>query len=886
MTAQSLLGRLPAGPIAIRLRRALPRIAALLLSATLAACGGSANAPPPPEGGPVLPVPPTITQQPADATVTAGQPASFSVAATGTAPLAYQWQRSNVDIVGATSTTYTLPATVLGDSGATFRAVVSNVAGSATSNTATLTVTAAAPVLTITQQPASLTVAAGTQASFTVGASCSSGTLAIRWQRSTAGGAFADIAGATAAMYAFAAATGDSASQFRAALDCSGQAATTSNAATLTVTAAASATLSLYPLNGLRDQARIVGTTVIDQLADGSTVFFVRSQLMRLSVDRSTITTIAGSQQTDGYADGPGATALFSQPFGLAHDATGVIYVADRNNHVIRRVALDGTVSTIAGSAGQSGSSDGSGVAARFREPSGIVLAPDGDLYVADNGNNTIRRVTTAGVVTTYAGSGTAGFADGVPATAQFNQPFGVAAAANGDLIVSDRANYRVRRIVRSGNAAGVVETLAGSGATTSPGADGIGAAAEIPYPSAVYVRGNIVFVRDNSVLIRQIDLTTRAVTTFTGSRALGEGFADGPPAAARFRNGGFGLTGGLAGGLLVGDDRGLRSVDAAGNVTTIAAGNSFETDAGTGVLAQLPFTAMAVTVDSSGRVANYDNVSRAVRRVDAAGNVSLVAGLTGSYGGVFDGTGSAAQFVDAGISIAAAASDVLYVGDTSVLRRIASDGTVTTIAGSTATFGGVDGQGAAARFNRLFGLAVGPGGDVFVADAGNNAIRRVDAMGNVSTYAGVMGQSGRVDGAIAVARLQLPYKVAFTPDGTLWFTDGVPGSEVLRRVSPDGTTVSTVAGAGSGMGISALAADVSGLLYYMVNSNIARTGGLYVYNPATDSSTLLLPSSINGITVLGNVNPLLPFVGSIAVLGPKRILVSGATQLLVVTLP
>jgi len=401
-----------------------------------------------------------------------------------------------------------------------------------------------------------------------------------------------------------------------------------------------------------------------------------------------------------------------------------------------------------------------------------------------------------------------------------------------------------------------------------------------------VFVRGNDVFVRDNSVLIRRIDLTTRAVTTFSGSRALGEGFADGPPAVARFRNGGFGLTGGPAGGLLAADDRGLRSIDAAGNVTTIAGGNSFETDAGTGVLVQLPFTAMAVTVDSSGRVANYDNVSRAVRRVDATGNVTLVAGLTGSYQGVVDGTGSAAQFVDAGISIAAAPNDVLYVGDTTVLRRIASDGTTTTIAGSTATFGGADGQGGAALFNRLFGLAVAPNGDVFVGDAGNNAIRRVDTLGNVTTYAGVIGQSARVDGAIAVARLQLPYKVALTPDGTLWFTDGIPGSEVLRRVSPDGTTVSTVSGAGSGMGISALAADPSGLLYYMVNSNIARAGGLYVYNPATDSSTLLLPSSINGVTVLGNVNPLLPFSGSIAVLGPKRILVSGGTQLLVVTLP
>ena len=320
--------------------------------------------------------------------------------------------------------------------------------------------------------------------------------------------------------------------------------------------------------------------------------------------------------------------------------------------------------------------------------------------------------------------------------------------------------------------------------------------------------------------------------------------------------------------------------------MTTFAAANSYETDAGSGVLAQLPFSAGSVAVDSSGRVANYDNGSRAVRRVDAMGNVSLVAGLTGGYHGVVDGRGSAAQFGDAGLSIAAAPNDVLYVGDSFVVRRIASDGTVSTVAGSTAQFGGVNGQGGAARFNRLFGLAVGPNGDVFAADAGNGAIRRIDAAGNVTTYAGVLGTSGFVDGPIAQARLRLPYKLAFTPDGTLWFADGLPGSELLRRVSPDGSTLSTNATAGGGLGIAAIATDSAGLVYYMSNANLARSGGLFVYDPATNASTLLLTANVSQITVLGSVAPSLPVVNSIAVLGPKRILVSGSTQLLVVTLP
>jgi hypothetical protein len=232
----------------------------------------------------------------------------------------------------------------------------------------------------------------------------------------------------------------------------------------------------------------------------------------------------------------------------------------------------------------------------------------------------------------------------------------------------------------------------------------------------------------------------------------------------------------------------------------------------------------------------------------------------------------------DAGLSIAAAANDVLYVGDSYVLRRIASDGTVTTVAGSTAAFGGVDGQGAAARFNRLFGLASARTGDVFVADAGNNAIRRVDALGNVSTYAGVMGQSAASTAPSRWLGCSCRTRSPSRPTERSGSPTGSRVGEAAQGLAR-WHDVSSVAGAGSGMGIAALAADSSGLLYYMVNSNIARAGGLYVYNPATDSSTLLMPASINQITVLGSVNPLLPFVVSIAVLGPKRILVSGGTS-------
>jgi hypothetical protein len=350
------------------------RLATTSICLALAACGGSADAPPPPETGPLLAVPPTITQQPANLSVTAGQPASFTVAATGTAPLAYQWQRDGVDITGANATTYAIPATVLGDSSATFRAVVTNVAGSATSNSATLTVTMSAPVLTITPQPANASVVAGTTASFTVGGNCSAGTLNIQWQRNNGTG-FGNIVGATAGVYSFMTVMADSGALFRAVLDCSGQSSAPSSEATLTVTAPGGITLSLLPIVGLRDQAEIFGMKAIDPQADGTYVLTQNNRVKRLSADLLTIDALAGGAAS-GFADGPAASAQFNSPSGLTHDGAGNLYVADTGNHVIRRIAADGTVSTIAGSPGTSGSTDGTGAAALFDSPWGLALAP------------------------------------------------------------------------------------------------------------------------------------------------------------------------------------------------------------------------------------------------------------------------------------------------------------------------------------------------------------------------------------------------------------------------------------------------------------------------------------------------------------------------------
>ena len=865
--------------VSLGLRTAIKRIALAGVCLLLAACGGSANAPPPPEPGAPQAVPPTITQQPANLSVTAGQPASFAVAATGTAPLAYQWQRDGADIVGATATTYALATTALTDSGALFRAVVTNVAGSATSNAATLTVTVSAPVLTITPQPADSTVVAGTQASFSVGGTCSAGTLGIQWQRSQGSGAgltWVDIAGATATTFSFATVVADSGAMFRAVLNCSGQSSTPSNAATLTVTAPGSVTLALLPIVGLRDQADISSSTAIDQDAAGSFTFVTASRIKRLSADLTTITPVAGGPFA-GTVDGAAADASFNQPLGLTQDATGNIYVADTNNHTVRRIAAaDGTVSTVAGLAGVSGTTDGTGAAARFSQPAGIAFGPDGDLYVAEMSNHLIRRVTAAGVVTTYAGS-TAGFADGTAAAAKFNSPAGIAVAANGDVLVADTSNNRIRRILRAGNVAGAVQTLAGDGTFNVADADGIGTAASIGAPRGIVLRGNTLTVRDGLGILRQIDLTSTVVTTLTGSRTLAEGYADGTTTTARIRNTGIGLTAAANGGFMLADDLALRAVSAAGVVRTIASSRAAGvTPVGVGTLAQQPFSlpindAQAVVVDPAGNVVIDDFATRQVRRIDPTGAVTLAAGLTGSFHGAVDGTGSEAQFANLRAAMASDSNGVLYVADGfGSVRRIGTDNATTVLAGSPTDFGAVDGNAATARFNNILGLAVGPGGNVFVGDAANQTVRRIDPGGNVTTYAGVFGQFARVDGPIASARFLTPASVVFAPDGALYVAD----AGVIRRIAADGQSVSSVANATGVAG--SIAVDAAGTLYY------GTTVGL-VMLPLGGTPSVLIP--VGAAVVLGS-SPRLLNIDGLAVLGPKQLVILSGAMILKATLP
>jgi sugar lactone lactonase YvrE len=337
------------------------------------------------------------------------------------------------------------------------------------------------------------------------------------------------------------------------------------------------------------------------------------------------ITTFAGSPQTfgqtgvinKGSTDGTGGAARFNAPAGVAVDSSGNVYVADSGNHVIRKITSAAVVTTLAGTAGVTGSADGTGSAAQFNDSRGVAVDTSGNVYVADGNNTIIRKITPSGVVTTLAGTaGAAGAADGTGSAARFRYPYGVAVDNSGNVYVADTENSTIRKITP----AGVVTTLAGEYLTTGS-ADGTGNAARFFYPHGIAVdtSGNIFVADSSNGTIRKVT-PAGAVTTFAGT-----------------------------------------------------AGNIGSND-GTGTAAEFNYPE-SIAVDASGYV--YVGDFYTIRKISPAGVVTTLAGV-GSTSGSTDGIGSAALFNEAA-GIAVAASGVIYIGDLgNDTIRAGSPGTMT----------------------------------------------------------------------------------------------------------------------------------------------------------------------------------------------------------------
>jgi sugar lactone lactonase YvrE len=352
---------------------------------------------------------------------------------------------------------------------------------------------------------------------------------------------------------------------------------------------------------------------------------------VQVQVESGGISTYAGVGTTGYTGDGgPAVAARLRQPQGLYVDAGGDLYFADTNNHAIRMVSFaTGIITTVAGTgtAGETGDG-GPATSAQLRAPQDVFVALNGDLYIADTGNDKIRKVTAAtGVISTIAGIGTAGSTgDGGPATsAELNTPSGIVAAPNGDFYIGDYGSHKIRKVVA---ATGIISTYAGSGPAGYTGDGGPATAARLRQPQgmALAANGDLYFADTSNDVVRKVTASTGIITTVAGTGVAGYSGDGGPATAAQLRTPeAVSLT--TSGDLLVaerGNNR-IRRISAAGTITTVAGTGTagFTGDGGPATAARLD-TPRGVHAASNGIFYIGDTLNRRVRRV--GGTLSVVA--------------------------------------------------------------------------------------------------------------------------------------------------------------------------------------------------------------------------------------------------------------------
>lgn len=567
----------------------------------------------------------------------------------------------------------------------------------------------------------------------------------------------------------------------------------------------------------------------------------------------------------DGTPDiGSGVPALSVgfEPGGVTLDAAGNVYVTDKPHLRVRRVDVaTGLITSVAGTgSGINLGPDGVPATSSQIDPTTVAIDAAGNLYFEQFGidsssnpeHSSVRKVNAVtGVITTVAGgSRPDGFSgDGGPAVNAalgFHFGGGVAADAAGNVYIGDTANNRVRRVDA---VTGVITTVAGTGTSGFTGDGGLATAAKISSPArlAVDAAGNLYF--GDGARVRRVDAVTGVVTTVAGTGTLGFS-GDGGPATAAKLSGASGIAVDRLGNLFLAEsvNHRVRRVDGVTGVITTVAGSAtpgffgvnldFVGEGGPATAAVLG-KPTGVAVDAAGNLTITDSASNRIVAVDGrTGLLRTVAGTGGqSFGGEGGPVGQAAFSQPAAEVFDAAGNAYLADAGNNVVRRVdALTGVVTTVAGTgTAGFSGDGGLATAARLKGVNGVAVDAAGNLFLSDAGNSRVRRVDvATGVITTFAG-NGASGALtlngDGGPATAAgVGTPVAVALDPAGNLLIASFFS----IRRVDARTGIITTIAGNGdsrfagdgvpataTGITASALAVDPAGNVYFADAGNL-----------------------------------------------------------------
>jgi uncharacterized protein (TIGR03437 family) len=569
----------------------------------------------------------------------------------------------------------------------------------------------------------------------------------------------------------------------------------------------------------------------------GNLFFVNQNMVLRMDAATGVITLAAGNGTTGSGGDGGLATAaqLF-RPSGLAVDSAGDLFIADSGNERVRKVA-NGVIVTVAGNGLTGYTGDGgAATSARLNGPEGLAVDSAGNLYIADTNNFCVRRVAN-GVITTVAGNGTAGFSgdNGPAASAQLNDPYAVVVDAAGNLYISDTLNARIRKV-----ASGVITTIAGNGTAGFSGDNGPATGARLASPLGVAVdaAGNLYIADRDNQRVRKV--ANGVITTVAGSGAQGFSGDGGPAGSAGFSQP-ISVALNAAGDLFITDlsNYRIRKVSS-GMISTVAGG---------GALSSSQFISpVSVAIDSAGDLYFADGQNNRVLKI-ANGIVTTIAG-NGTQGFSGDGGAATAAQLFQPHAVAVDAAGNVYIADTGNNRiREVSNGIMATVVGSgTMGFSGDNGSATNAELSNPLGVAVDAAGDIFIADYGNYRIRKV-TNGVITTVAGGGSGGGYNNVSATSVMLSSPSAVAVDSAGNLYISDDTYDNGV-RKVTNG--IITTVAGNGDDFGFSGdNGLPTNAALNQPAGIALDSAGNLYI----ADSGNQRIRKVANGVitTIAGN---------------------------------
>jgi trimeric autotransporter adhesin len=576
-------------------------------------------------------------------------------------------------------------------------------------------------------------------------------------------------------------------------------------------------------------------------LLDNAGNIYISGSVIRKISPTGIITTVAGNQSATMLGDdGPATAAQLSVPYGMAMDAAGNIYVADQFNNRIRRIGTDGIITTVAGN-GQTGPGGDRGPAtsAQLDQPSSVAVDSAGDLYIADTNNSLVRKVS-GGIITTVAGNLSASApGDGGPAIAAgLSSPTDVKVDAAGNLYIAD--GTAIRKVTTDGIihtvAGGVYGTRYGFGGDDGPAtAATLGALAGLALDGV----GNLFLVDVDNNLVRKIGPDGIIVTIAGSNLAVG----DGGPATSALLKEPVGIALDSAGNLFILDqrDRRLRKVGSDGRISTVAGNGlaSLNVIGGPAVSAQFYFP-RDLTIDGTGAL--YIAEGSWVERITPDGLIQIIAGSVTGTGDPADGVPATSALLNNLQALAADAQGNLYIGEPDRIRKVNAAGIIQTIAGPG--HAGILGDGGPAISAQLsvYGLAVDSKGAIYVADSENQRIRMIAPDGTIHTIAGTGNRGFAGDGGPAIsAQLADPNGVAVDRKGNLYILQ----RNQIRQVTPDGI-IHDYAGRGgqagfAGDGLPAQLAEFHRALRVLVDPS----GVVYVADAGNHRVRKIAPAAI-----------------------------------------